>query len=259
MKKIRVGVYETNSSSCHSLTIESTSFLMDTILPDEEGVVTLTPGEFGWQWEKFNDALTKASYCLTGVQYVNEKEEALSNLKEVIQAHTLCNEVNLVENSDDYDAVNYGYIDHQSRENGELEALLFDKEKLHNFIFNKNSWLFLGNDNNYPPNKFYDVSNQRYCWKLTFPDYPSITEWEFINYPSDEEILKAIEEMDLRFEKRGGKFKPKEGCSNWSSNADYYECSYKDSEVSDETISFFSDKDDNATLLVKYQLVEIEE
>ena len=268
MKKIRKGVFETNSSSTHSLTIESTSFLMDTIIPDGEGVVTIKPGDYGWQWERFNDAYTKASYALTGVQYVSNKEEALTNLKEVIQKHTLCEKINLIDgnenthaipqDSDDYDNEDYGYIDHQSIGEGKVEPLLFDKEKLHNFIFNKNSWLFLGNDNSRPPNKFYHVSGLKYNWKLTFPDYPRITEWEFINYPSDEEILGAIKEMSLMFEKRGGKYKPQENYSNWSSRSEYFEYS-RNSKVDEKTISFFSNKDDNATLLVNYQLVEIEE
>lgn len=255
--KIRKGVFETNSSSTHSLTIESTSFLIDTIIP-EDGIVNIKPGEFGWEWEKFNDAYTKASYCLTGIQYVSDKEEALSNLKEVIQKHTLCDEVNLIQGSDDYDDENYGYIDHQSREWGELDNLLFDKEKLHNFIFNKKSWLFLGNDNSSPPNKFYDTDDLKYNWKITFPEYPSITEWEFINYPSDEEILEAISNMHLRFERKGSKYKVKERPHSWLTNSEYFQYNHN-SKVDDKTISFFSDKNDKTCILVNYQLLEIEE
>jgi hypothetical protein len=265
MKKIRKGVHETNSSSCHSLTIESTTSLMDTIIPDGEGVVTIKPGDYGWQWERFNNAYTKASYCLTGVQYVSDKEGALTNLKEVIQKHTLCEKINLIDGHEnthailqDYDDEDYGYIDHQSTEDGEMNNLLFDKEKLHNFIFNKNSWLFLGNDNSSPPNKFYDTDGLKYSWKLTFPEYPSITEWEFINYPDDEEILEAISDMGLRFERKGSKYKVKERPHSWSTSSEYFQYSHN-SKVDDKTISFFSDKNDKVSLLVNYQLVEIKE
>lgn len=257
--KIRKGVFETNSSSSHSLTIESTSFLMDSLIP-EQGVVTIEPGEFGWEWKRFNDAETKASYCLTGALYVADRETALNNLREVIQAQTLCNEVVLIEPSDDWDSPNYGSIDHQSWEDGQFNDLLFDKEELHNFIFNKNSWLFLGNDNSYPPNKFYDTTGLPYKWKITFPDYPSITQWEFINYPSEEEILKAINEMNLRFMKVWNGYEAQENFRNWSSSNEYFEFSSRDSKVENNTISFFSDKDKskNTILLVNYQMVEIE-
>lgn len=203
MKKIRTGVFETNSSSCHSLSIDDTDILLDYLIPNEYGEVTIEPGEFGWQWEKFNDAATKASYCLTGTQYVFHKDEklALSNLREVIQEHTLCNQVNLIIPNDDYKSKSYGYIDHQSAEDGEMDDLLFDKTKLHNFIFNKKSWLFLGNDNSSPPNKFYDTEKLDYKYKLVINRYPDIT-WEFVDKPSKEEIEEALKDMsDIFYEK----------------------------------------------------------
>ena len=173
MKKIRTGVWETNSSSCHSLSINDTNILLDYLIPDEYGEVTIEPGKFGWEWEKFNDAATKASYCLTGIQYVKDEEVALSNLREVIQEHTLCNQVNLIIPNGDYESKSYGYIDHQSIDEGQMDDLLFDKTKLHNFIFNKKSWLFLGNDNSSAPNKFYDTEKLNYItWEFgeTFED-----------------------------------------------------------------------------------------
>lgn len=35
MKKIRKGVFETNSSSCYSLSINDTDILLDYLVPDE--------------------------------------------------------------------------------------------------------------------------------------------------------------------------------------------------------------------------------
>lgn len=197
MKKIRTGVFETNSSSCHSLSINDTDILLDYLIPNEYGEVTIEPGEFGWQWEKFNDAATKASYCLTGTQYVKDEELALSNLKEVIQEHTLCNQVNLIIPNEDYESKNYGHIDHQSTD--KMDDLLFDKTKLHNFIFNKKSWLFLGNDNSSAPNKFYDTEKLNYKYKLVINKYPDIT-WEFVDKPSLEEIEEALKNMSETFE-----------------------------------------------------------
>ena len=196
MKKIRTGVFETNSSSCHSLSINDTDILLDYLIPNEYGEVTIKPGEFGWEWEKFNDAATKASYCLTGTQYVKDEELALSNLKEVIQEHTLCNQVNLIIPNEDFESENYGHIDHQSTD--KMDDLLFNKTKLHNFIFNKKSWLFLGNDNSSAPNKFYDTEKLNYKYKLVINKYPDIT-WEFVDKPSLEEIEEALKNMSDSF------------------------------------------------------------
>lgn len=193
MKKIRTGVWETNSSSCHSLSVEDTDVLLDYLIPNKEGIVAISPDEFGWEWLKYNDAYTKASYCLTGVQYVEDKDTALSNLKEVIKEHTLCEKVYLQKLTYSYDE--NGYIDHQSIEDGQMDELLFDKAKLHNFIFNKNSWLFLGNDNSNAPNKFYDTEDLHYKWKLVVEKYPTLT-WEFVDYPTNENIKDALYALD---------------------------------------------------------------
>ena len=160
--------------------------------------------------------------------------------------------------NDDWNSPGYGYIDHQSVEGGEMNDLLFDTEKLHNFIFNKNSWLFLGNDNSSPPNKFYDTSALPYKWRLVFPDYP-ISQWEFHEYPTKDELLKAVMDMDLRFMRKSKKeeiYIPEERPGYWSGSCEYFELE-SDSEVTDSTISFISNKNKDAFLLVDYRLVEI--
>lgn len=64
-KLIRSGVFETNSSSSHSVSIadENKDFVLDMIYPNDEGIIVLFGGEFGWDWFKHNDALTKANYA----------------------------------------------------------------------------------------------------------------------------------------------------------------------------------------------------
>jgi len=59
MKKrlIRQSVFETNSSSAHSISLGKDTgkqFLLDTLYPDQNGTITLTGGEFGWDWFKEN-------------------------------------------------------------------------------------------------------------------------------------------------------------------------------------------------------------
>lgn len=79
MRKIRKGVFETNSSSSHSICIDDKTFILDTLIPDADGVITIKAGQFGWEWKKYNDAKAKASYCLTGTLYVEDRQIALDS------------------------------------------------------------------------------------------------------------------------------------------------------------------------------------
>lgn len=151
MKKlIRNGVFETNSSSCHSISIadQTKDFVYDTITPDSEGNVILMGGEFGWEWFKTNDALTKANYAI--VQFLHD-EKVLENIKEIIKANTEAENVIILASSEWNDS-NYSYVDHDS-----CGIVPSNDRELNNFIFNKNSWLFGGNDNDSVDPSFYDV------------------------------------------------------------------------------------------------------
>jgi hypothetical protein len=148
MKKIRNRVFETNSSSCHSITIDNTNISYYTIYPDSEGIITLRGGEFGWEIADYNDPLTKAEYCAQSiVQSVYTPTDSLEfrdeNKKEmlikVIEEHTGAKvEFNAL-------SLNDGYIDHQS--NDVADEAFYSEENLKNFIFNRNSVLYTDNDN----------------------------------------------------------------------------------------------------------------
>lgn len=154
--KIRKGVWETNSSSSHSLSIadDSKPFIMDTsLLPDQHGKIRLTGGEFGWEWAKYNDAETKANYLAVFCADQDDFKERLIN---VIKQQTGCTEVDFLF-SKDYTKSNWSYIDHQALEDATPNGAFETDETLRNFIFNRNSWLFTGNDNSSPANDFHDV------------------------------------------------------------------------------------------------------
>lgn len=139
---IRKKVFETNSSSSHSISIseDDSNFLLDHIIPDDNGIVELTGGKFGWGWEKYIDAETKANYF---AQDNSNDREALQILADVIIEQTGAKKV-LINVS--------GYIDHQSV--GTARGL--SKEEIRNFIFNKKSILYIGNDNEDSPSGFYE-------------------------------------------------------------------------------------------------------
>ena len=136
MKKIRHSVFETNSSSTHSLSIapERGGIKWDTLHPDEAGFIQIYEGEFGWEWETFHDPNSKASYAMT---YAKGNVELLGMLTQVISEH--CNApVNLnIDNS--------GYIDHQSHD--VAGDAFVDKDTLKRFIFDSTSYVKTGNDN----------------------------------------------------------------------------------------------------------------
>ncbi len=231
---IRQKVFETNSSSAHSLSLglsESKDFVFDSLYPDEEGNIILTGGEFGWEYEKYNDALTKANYAAVSTFYGLDPDL----LKEVILEQTGANDVILNISSDD-DSPNWSYIDHQSVGNCPRT-----KDELRDFIFNKNSWLFTGNDNQTPAPNFYEVEKYynkengvevepvAYKYQIVFED-PSlkVMNLKFINYPTKEDLKSMISYFDFKYNKTLKSFEINENF--WSSQNDYYESYYLDQE-----------------------------
>lgn len=132
----RLNVFETNSSSSHSITINTIDEDWDTIIPNEEGIIYLNGGEFGWGYEEITDALTKANYCAVDFK---ENDNLLEKLSSVIKDFTRANEV-IIDLS-----WTSSYIDHQS--DGTVRYEYLSDEDLKYFIFNKKSILIIDNDN----------------------------------------------------------------------------------------------------------------
>jgi hypothetical protein len=187
MKKIliRKGVFETNSSSAHSVSIadETKEFVLDALYPDQNGNILLTGGEFGWDWFKHNDALTKANYA---AQAFNNNGNDMEMLVDVIKEMTGAEEV-LFDCED-------GYIDHDS-----YGTAPTNREDLKNFIFNKNSWLFGGNDNSTADPTFYHVPEFKagrmilpeYKYELKIEGYGKTT--KFLKKPTIEDLENGLD------------------------------------------------------------------
>lgn len=75
----RLFAFETNSSSCHSISITNDSQLNDIPIPDENGNISLYGGEFGWEYEVYSDFYSKAAYLMV---YIRDwvKNESLAKL-----------------------------------------------------------------------------------------------------------------------------------------------------------------------------------
>lgn len=155
MRTIRRGVFETNSSSMHSITISGKDNYTRKIGVD--GVINATCDEFGWGEDTFYDSHTKLSYVLTRIGQVencNNLDELRQSryfnlLKEMIKEYS--GEVlEVICVGDMYDDL--GYIDHQSSDTLEEEGLWVDDEtqwkfNMMDFIYNSKYVLNIDNDN----------------------------------------------------------------------------------------------------------------
>lgn len=191
MKNVRNGVFETNSSSSHSISIcADADGIYDTIVPDSDGVIVLAGGEYGWEWVKYNDPLTKANYSAVD-QHTNHEHATM--LKEVIKEHTGAKVV-VFAFSLDWNTGGYSYIDHDSV--GTAGQVFESKETLKNYLFSPKSWLYLGNDNEPHPPNFFDAPGTVYKYELSIEGL-DITE-KFVNDPK---TTKFINEYDKVGEK----------------------------------------------------------
>ena len=189
MKKIiRTGVFETNSSSTHSLSVarEDQEFVMETIYPDQNGIINVDGQQFGWGWDRYNDAMSKLAYA-----FQDSPDHNYDLIKEVVMKQTGASEVNFDEGD--------GYIDHGGV--GTTEDIRWDREEMRNFIFNKNSWLFIGNDNTHPDPTFFHVPEfkdgrqilPQYKYELVIEGLDRTT--KYLSYPDEEEISDGIESI----------------------------------------------------------------
>jgi len=145
MITIRHSVFETNSSSSHSIIINdnNSNCLLGTIEQDEYGVITLSGGQFGWGYEEYWDSLNKANYAAIDSYHCPLMQQMLI---EVIMEHTGCAKVVIDINLNWTVSDNpFSFIDHQSR--GLSHEYFASKELLKSFIFDTGYGLIIDNDN----------------------------------------------------------------------------------------------------------------
>lgn len=142
MQVVREKLFETNSSSSHSITLSGSPVVKpDDIFVEEDGTCRVYEGEFGWGIDEFSDAATKASYLYTYITRIAPQDSTgylLERLHAAIKKHVKCECV-------EFDDSKEGYIDHQSADTAEF---IFDRDKyIEDFIFNQGSTLLISNDN----------------------------------------------------------------------------------------------------------------
>lgn len=141
MKVTREKVFETNSSSTHSICIAGGEYAPKSFRLDD-GVCEVYPGEFGWEVAEFCSPEIKASYCLTYAKMFDDNARELRMLTDVLMAAG-CERVEFIPNTGEF--YEWGYIDHQS---SDVCGRAFEsKDALRDFIFNPQSILRTDNDN----------------------------------------------------------------------------------------------------------------
>lgn len=146
-KKTRRNVFETNSSSTHSICLTKNN-----ILDKKSDHIHFTFGEFGWEMETYNSAYEKAQYLYTAI-CENKKTELLNKIKLILDANNITYEFDkpifTTSSGGEYTWLDSecGYIDH-SDELEEFLTICEDENKLMRYLFSSESFIITGNDNN---------------------------------------------------------------------------------------------------------------
>lgn len=187
MRSVRRGVFETNSSSMHSIAIckDKRGFTDNSIKVDPKtNLVKAEFGDYGWEWVDYTEAYDKLSYILTMAAMIfNNKiyqeriaeptkemffnSEEFKIINNAVKSHCLCDGIDKddlsqymeVETSDwnnqksiefycDKGHRDWASIDHQSVCNSLDEFLeIWDLKSVEDFIFDPEVMLKTGNDN----------------------------------------------------------------------------------------------------------------
>lgn len=155
LRQVRSAVFESNSSSSHSLTLGTGCLVSAPFSPQElrAGEVELAVGDYGWEWHRYCTAKAKLNYLLTqltdgkgadSAQALRESCEEFAILEQVVREHTGC--ALRVSKGE-------GGIDHQSaRSEAAVGMELFnDAQALKAFLFDESACIQTGNDNDSPP------------------------------------------------------------------------------------------------------------
>jgi len=140
-RQIRQNVFETNSSSTHSICIAKNTKLT---LPSK---LHFSFGEFGWEQNTLNSIGEKASYLYTGL-FANGRHDDIKKVSEILNSNGISSSFEdvIYENGSNYPD-NPGYIDHARELRKFLDAVCNNEEILLQFLFSPFSFIITGNDN----------------------------------------------------------------------------------------------------------------
>ena len=140
MIQIRRSVFETNSSSTHSICITKNK-------PDEiPAVCRFGLGEYGWE-ERQIVGKEKADYLYTAIMCQKDHEQLKQRLFEILSSLNIKCEFEEAKRNE------YGwydfYVDHGGETRDFIEAVLHSQKRLLRYLFSDESFVLTGNDNSY--------------------------------------------------------------------------------------------------------------
>lgn len=144
-KQIRIGTFETNSSSVHAICISTDDNCKEDYA---DAYLKIEAGQFGWETKTYSSKRSKLSYIYTA--YLDLKEWKTSDMswdwfipavKELCEKHNLNIEFKEPNKNDWY------YVDHSEDLVDLFKEFKEDNFLLESFIFNTDSEIVTGNDN----------------------------------------------------------------------------------------------------------------
>lgn len=154
MRQVRTNVFETNSSSTHSIAIPRNG--------GTPNYISFHIGEFGWSFEEVD----AADYFYTAIYAVSdtmaEAEEKLAKLKDILDDYNIEADFEEVD-CEEYNgwlSIEDGYIDHGDELKDFVEELLNNGDKLVRFL--DGGLVFTGNDNSYTEERCFIERNEEF-------------------------------------------------------------------------------------------------
>lgn len=148
-KQIRCGVFETNSSSVHSLAFDPSGMEKSKLKKNKDGYIVVYLGQFGREDAVYTTQEEKLSYLMTLIYYMKSSTDEFEDfwLFEQIE-DVVCEYANAKGIIVKEKRGIYPYIDHQSvPEYGSIDIInTYDRDSLLGFIFNKYVFLKTGSD-----------------------------------------------------------------------------------------------------------------
>jgi len=151
---VRKGVFETNSSSTHSICIAKTNKIN---IP-EKITVNLHNYEFGWEEDKRSSTEEKIAYIVIAMLNYCNFDIAVDRIKRLITCirnfGVKSLEISGIEIhsygsvSEPYFDTWDGYVDHGNELEDFVKTNLENDDLLKEYLFNKDSFILTGNDNN---------------------------------------------------------------------------------------------------------------
>ena len=142
MVYIRRGVFETNSSSTRSIVIARGS-------TKPYDYVEFNIGNYGWERNKYYDTTEKASYFYTSAcdYYSKDVADDISNLLSPYGINCVFKVKPMFKEFNGGQYLDNGYVAHCEQSGEFVQDLLNDPSRLIDFLFNDESYVETGNDN----------------------------------------------------------------------------------------------------------------